>query len=572
MKKIFTLLTTALCALQLLAVGTASDPYLNITNYATIDEAGATVDGMETIYKYTQQGTGYWLTVSNYGVMKTDETQNWFTNEVTDGDTGSQYTNAWTATDVFQGPSAYFGDNPAYSAKYKQPAKTQTFYVTFCTQVKQYAYHRSNSSYYIFKMEIFECTKNGDGSITDGTTPIETLQNSVIGTEVLTSQELDPEKVYKVVITNQYSYLYEIAFKTPGVFDGEITTPVAYDVANLAQETVTCSWSPCPGAKSYTVRISPAEFNGLVYRDKFSNAISGTPIEDWQSLDAYTDHQGWSGYSVSLADKGFVIENNGFLSSPMTEEEAVLIRTFQKHFTLKFKAKPAEGATDGQLMVTFGNHIKFIDISGDEKYYTFMVERPDSTLFDQTFAFFTFKNTYYYNPNDGGEEENHSILLNDFKVYLGDYSEPQNVHTQYITPSWEMDGPYEVYYTSNVTDTVFTWGPYQGEIYNSHFNYTNALYFYDVKSVYYDGQESDWSNKVYYVYGEWPVFLEDDDEPIVVPGDVDGDGEVNSFDITALYNFLLNSDDSAIVYGDQDGDGEITAHDITTVYELLLGN
>ncbi|MBQ6278596.1 MAG: hypothetical protein IJK68_02650, partial [Muribaculaceae bacterium] len=215
MKKIFTLLTTALCALQLLAAGTASDPYLNITNYATIDEAGATVDGMETIYKYTQQGTGYWLTVSNYGVMKTDETQNWFTNEVTDGDTGSQYTNAWTATDVFQGPSAYFGDNPAYSAKYKQPAKKQTFYVTFCTQVKQYAYHRSNSSYYIFKMEIFECTKNGDGSITEGTTPIETLQNSVIGTEVLTSQELDPEKVYKVVITNQYSYLYEIAFKTP---------------------------------------------------------------------------------------------------------------------------------------------------------------------------------------------------------------------------------------------------------------------------------------------------------------------------------------------------------------------
>ena len=158
MKKIFTLLMVAMCALQLMAEGTASDPYFNVSKYATIDEAGATVDGMETIYKYTQAGSGYWLTVSNYGVMMTDETQNWFTNEVTDADTGSQFTEAWTATDIFPGPSAYFGENPAYTAKYKQPAKKQTFYVTFCTQVKQYAYHRSNSSYYIFKMEIFECT------------------------------------------------------------------------------------------------------------------------------------------------------------------------------------------------------------------------------------------------------------------------------------------------------------------------------------------------------------------------------------------------------------------------------
>ena len=154
MKKVFTLLIAAVCALQLMAEGTASDTYLNVSKYATIDEAGATVAGMETIYKYTQDGAGYWLTLSNYGVMKTDETQNWFTNEVTEADTGTQYTNAWTATDVFQGPSAYFGSNPAYTAKYKQPAKKQIFYVTFCTQVKQYAYHRSTSSYYIFKMPL----------------------------------------------------------------------------------------------------------------------------------------------------------------------------------------------------------------------------------------------------------------------------------------------------------------------------------------------------------------------------------------------------------------------------------
>ena len=56
-----------------------------------------------------------------------------------------------------------------------------------------------------------------------------------------------------------------------------------------------------------------------------------------------------------------------------------------------------------------------------------------------------------------------------------------------------------------------------------------------------------------------------------VPGDVDGDGEVTSFDITALYNYILSGDTSSIVNGDQDNDGNITSHDVTAVYGILLG-
>ncbi|MBR5638376.1 MAG: dockerin type I repeat-containing protein [Muribaculaceae bacterium] len=59
--------------------------------------------------------------------------------------------------------------------------------------------------------------------------------------------------------------------------------------------------------------------------------------------------------------------------------------------------------------------------------------------------------------------------------------------------------------------------------------------------------------------------------PSVVPGDVNGDGEVTASDVTALYNHLLTGDDSALVNGDQDGDGNITAGDVTFVYNILLG-
>ena len=68
------------------------------------------------------------------------------------------------------------------------------------------------------------------------------------------------------------------------------------------------------------------------------------------------------------------------------------------------------------------------------------------------------------------------------------------------------------------------------------------------------------------LYAGWEEII------VNVPGDVDGDGVVTSYDVTALYNFLLNGDDSGIVNGDQDGDGVITASDITTVYSILLGN
>lgn len=60
--------------------------------------------------------------------------------------------------------------------------------------------------------------------------------------------------------------------------------------------------------------------------------------------------------------------------------------------------------------------------------------------------------------------------------------------------------------------------------------------------------------------------------PVSVSGDVNGDGEVTSADITALYNWLLNNDNSAIVNGDQNSDGAITSGDVTFVYNILLGS
>ena len=54
-------------------------------------------------------------------------------------------------------------------------------------------------------------------------------------------------------------------------------------------------------------------------------------------------------------------------------------------------------------------------------------------------------------------------------------------------------------------------------------------------------------------------------------GDVNGDGSVTSYDITALYNCLLNNDMTHYSTSDINGDGVVTAADVTAVYDLLLG-
>ncbi len=185
-------------------MGMATDPFLNIAKYETIDEAGATVSGMSSIYKYTEQVDGAWLTLSNYGALQADANQNWL-----ETSSLSQYTNTWSASDVFLGDDAYFGSNTSYSI---YGSGTQTFYVTNCVQAKAYVKGSSSSSSNA-TLSIYECTLNANGTLTAATTATDSKQSS---NGVISSAGLDPSKIYKVQLAGGGSYpdLLEIGFKT----------------------------------------------------------------------------------------------------------------------------------------------------------------------------------------------------------------------------------------------------------------------------------------------------------------------------------------------------------------------
>ena len=210
--------------------GTAADPYLNIAKYATIDEAGWNKSYVNTLYKYMED-TDHdvaWLTMPVYGAWTTTyydlHPQKWIASNVTS--TNNTYTGntSWTASDVYQGSDAYFTSTNARvmgnGSKYATTPSTVTFYVTNITAVKLLGLNSKNTSgwftSYPTYLEVYECTRNDDGSLTEGTTSIDRQANSTANASVnLSVASLDASKIYKVVAGQYRGFLHEIAFQTP---------------------------------------------------------------------------------------------------------------------------------------------------------------------------------------------------------------------------------------------------------------------------------------------------------------------------------------------------------------------
>ena len=211
--------------------GTAADPYLDIAKYATIDEAGWNPKYVNNLYKYsadTDHGVA-WLTMPVYGAWTTtyydSHPQKWIASNVRS--TQNTYTGkSWTASDVYQGSSAYFASTTARAmgngSKYAATPSTVTFYVTNITAVKLLGLNSKNTSSannlssYPTYLEVYECTRNADGSLTEGTTTVAKETDDTKNASVnLSIASLHASKIYKVVAGQYRGFLYEIAFQTP---------------------------------------------------------------------------------------------------------------------------------------------------------------------------------------------------------------------------------------------------------------------------------------------------------------------------------------------------------------------
>ncbi|MBR5118457.1 MAG: hypothetical protein IK100_07415 [Muribaculaceae bacterium] len=465
MKRFFILLTILAIALPLMAAdGNASDAYLNIANYATIDQAGATVSGMSSIYKYTEYEDQEcaWLTISNYGARMADANQNWYNYEGNEKNAEG----TWTATDIFQGSSSYF-TGTAYYCNWNEAY--QNFYVTNCTQVKQYAYNIQSSyntgNVYPLKMEIYECTLNANGTLTPGSSTVDYKESQTTNqNEVTTSIDLDASKIYLVKIYNDYSRLFEIGFRTPlqGETPAVINKPVATDATNIDIASFTAHWSACEGATSYTLRVMPYHVGEILLSEGFSKFTEEGTTNIGNNLDDYMDNAGWWGSEIYSVVGGMQISSsttNGYIITPVFN-----LPSNNNKITVQFKAKPNNADAYCSMDVMCGGSSESVAVMGDsEQEYTIVLD-CDMMQGQVIFSSSTLP--------DG------RVIITDLKIYSGDITDIESTRANVI-----LDG-------EQITITGVT-----GTSYNVTELAANTTYVYDVKAIYGD-QESEWSNPI----------------------------------------------------------------------------
>lgn len=205
--------------------GTASDPFLNIAKYATIDEAGWNTTYVNNLYKYTEneEDEVAWLTLPVYGAWVgtyyNNHPQKWIESNV--ADTRNKYAGTtWSNNGELLGSSTYFTSAGAramgYNSKNSYTQETFSFYVSNTTAVKLLGLGQSKTnSTYPATLKVYECEVSADGTPTASSTALQSYSNSATsGTFTLSAADLDATKVYKIEAATYRSYLCEIAFQT----------------------------------------------------------------------------------------------------------------------------------------------------------------------------------------------------------------------------------------------------------------------------------------------------------------------------------------------------------------------
>ncbi len=206
--------------------GSASDNYLNIAKYATINDEGWNTTYVNNLYQYTeyQNEECAWLTLPVYGAWAgcyyNSHPQKWIETNVTNT-SNKYYGTTWNSSEELLGSSPYFTSASArvmgYNSRNNVTQETVSFYVTNTTAIKMLGLGQSRTNNtYPTTLKLYECTVNGDGSLTAGTNTVKSESNSATsGTFVLSATGLDASMVYKVEAATYRSYICEIGFQTP---------------------------------------------------------------------------------------------------------------------------------------------------------------------------------------------------------------------------------------------------------------------------------------------------------------------------------------------------------------------
>ena len=312
--------------------------------------------------------------------------------------------------------------------------------------------------------------------------------------------------------------------------------PVMLSVDETAVETnaFRADWTSGGDVSSYTLKVSRHQESSatLLMSENFSkvNAYADGYTDVGESLDDYTDNPGWTGYKVyPAAGKSLKVGTSsaiGYLISPDLQLSSTV--------TVVFNAKnwiASNGTSDkSSIIVSCGEASQTVALTDEPEDYTVVLN--GCTAQNVKLAMNANKKRSYIYSVD---------------IYNGDLTAktPRRQVKEEGDSTWRM--------VSGIADTCYTVSALDGGIYE-----------YMVKAIYTDGTESVWSNiqQVTLVGGgELPLI-----------GDVNGDGEVNIGDISAIIDYILGTATESFntEAADVNLDGEINIADVAAIVDMLL--
>jgi hypothetical protein len=462
--------------------GTATDAYLDVTKYSTIDDAGwqsNNVTGLTSIYKYTEYPDygEAWLTMSVYGAWTGYNYNNnplkWI-KSTQNGITDYFGAATWAASGSILGSAAYFTSG---NSKFFGPtndaiaAKTITFYVTNVTNFSILGVNNGNATTgkggnqrtYPTTIKIYECTENADGSLTQGQ-QIADWSNATNNYEInLTlTNELDPEKIYQFEFGVTRAKLYEVGFCTPLPEPG---TPVIVSAEPTAT-TADVTWTPGDNNDSWNLRYRPY-VEGTTETILWDFPVNGyeEQVSGFGVNDADGDGDSWGLAYTDATQTDLCLISYSYdpdTQTALTPDNWLFTPDVTLGGTLKFKVRQGNASYLDKLGV-------YVYPDGDEYYYKLGDVTPTSTTFTEyTFDLSGYSGVGQIAFRHYESDDKLAILLDDIEVsytsdqqawnYVYDVTSPYTITglTPETTYEVQVQGENEYYYGLWTASTIFT--------------------------------------------------------------------------------------------------------------------
>lgn len=276
---------------------------------------------------------------------------------------------------------------------------------------------------------------------------------------------------------------------------------------------------------SYTLEVNTRPGFTLIGETDWSDIVENA--SNYANYPEELLPEGWtfSGTGLWCEQGGISINNKSSLISPMYD-----LSGYEK-MTVVVRAKSTMTQSSSKFIVSTGAGQQEFSAPGGAPYTDYVAVLDCSELDQVTIA-----------GKSGYPAFQH------IKVYAG---ENDQLLMRDVTE--EGDGDYRL--ITGITDRNYTvTGLAAG-----------GSFYYRVKAHYIDGTISPWSKSRYVVLSGGNDYL---------VGDVDGDGQVNISDVTALIDYLLsgNASSVSVTNADCDGDGQVNISDVTALIDYLLGS